>query len=384
MGTDDCHCQICGADVLVEIEDFAALSRVTSDCLPFRPGGRLGVCDGCGAIQKVPDQRWLADTAEIYQKYDIYHQSGGVEQSVFDAMTGQPKQRSRVLAEHVASALHLQRAGRLLDFGCGSGPMLGAFSEVRPQWSLCGFDLDHRKLARLEQIPGFSALYTGALAEVPSHFDLVTMSHSLEHLPAPHTVLCSLREKLTRDGWLFIQVPNAGQNPFDLVVADHLCHFTADTLAHLVARAGFTIEQVETNWINKEISLLARPADALSVSPQPVRQPLVVERVRAYVSWLHAVVGDARCTAATKPFGLFGTSISATWLFAHLVDDVQFFIDEDPARVSSHHMQQPIWPPDKAPVNAVVYLVLIPAIAHAVRERLQSLPLHLHMPPPLP
>jgi len=383
MGADGFECQICGASALVEIEGFSALWRVASDCTPFRQGGKLSVCSACAAMQKIPDEHWFAEIKEIYRKYDIYHQSGGVEQSVFDPMTGQARRRSVMLAQRLTGALNLTASGRLLDFGCGNGAMLAAFSEVRPQWSLFGLELDDRNLARHKQIPGFCGLYTGAPQEVPGHFDLITLSHSLEHTPAPHTVLRCLRERLATGGRLFVQVPNGGQNPFDLVVADHLCHFTAETLMHLVARSGFEVELVETDWVTKEISLLASPAAAPSAGQTRAERPLAVDRVRDRVRWLHAVVEGAGRAAATGRFGLFGTSISATWLFGQLADDVEFFVDEDPARAGRHHMQRPIWRPDEAPTNAAVYLALVPAVAQTVRDRLRGLPLRFHVPPAL-
>ena len=384
MATNGFQCQVCGEGALAEIEGFSALARVTSDCLPFRPDGRLFVCGSCGAMQGGPDQRWLADTKEIYQKYNIYHQSGGVEQSVFDPTTGRAQRRSVVLAQRLAASMNLAGHGRLLDFGCGNGAMLEAFAGVRPQWSLFGLDLDDRNRSRLERIPGFSRLYTGPAKEPDGRFDLITLVHSLEHMPAPHAVLRSLREKLGNGGCLFVQVPDAEENPFEMVVADHLCHFTPATLARLVARAGFAVEMVETSWVKKEISLVARPAPPGAGRRAEMAPPLGAEPVRRRVAWLHAFVDAARRAATGDPFGLFGTSISATWLFAHLPGEVDFFVDEDPARCGGRHMGRPIWSPSQAPTDAAIYLALIPAIAQTVRDRLQALPLKLHLPPPLP
>jgi SAM-dependent methyltransferase len=381
--TDGFACQVCGAGPLLEVEGFAELPRVRSDCLPFRQGGSLCVCEGCSAAQKLPDERWFAEIAEIYRTYDIYHQSGGVEQSVFEAGTGQPTRRSAALAERVVGALPIKPEGRLLDFGCGTGATLAAFAAARPAWALFGLDLDDRYLARLLAIPGFAGLHTGPPQEAPGGFDLITMIHSLEHVPAPHTVLRSLREKLTPDGRLFVQVPDAAQNPFDLVVADHLCHFTADSLAQLVTQAGFAVDILATDWVKKEISLAAQPAERPGAC-RPLATPLQAGgQVRDRLRWLQAVAEGARRAADASPFGLFGTSVSATWLFGYLEDNVRFFLDEDPARAGGRHMHRPIWQPSQAPPGATVYLALIPGVAHSVRERLRGLPLHLHLPPAL-
>src|SRR5688572_17970262 len=92
-------CKICGAADVDEVPEYTALTRVTSDCKPWPNGGRLGICMSCGAVQKIADERWFAETAVIYRDYEIYHQSAGVEQGVFDSATGVSQTRSRRLAE---------------------------------------------------------------------------------------------------------------------------------------------------------------------------------------------------------------------------------------------------------------------------------------------
>jgi 2-polyprenyl-3-methyl-5-hydroxy-6-metoxy-1,4-benzoquinol methylase len=382
MPAEPSRCAVCAAATLAEIEGFRPLFRVTSDCLPFRAGGRLSVCAGCGTIQKPPDEAWFRDIGEIYGRYAIYHQSGGVEQSVFDAVTGQPRRRSEVLAARLASALPPAPGRRVLDIGCGNGAMLLALSAAGPPGRLYGFDLDDRNLGGLQAIPGFAGLYTGAVEDIPGPFDLVTLIHSLEHMPAPRTTLDTVHRVLGLGGRLFIQVPDIAQNPFDLVVADHLCHFSAATLARLIGEAGFAIDVLSAEWVKKELSLLARPLAGAPGAASAADG--AVARVRERIGWLQALVDEARAVArAGVRFGIFGTSISATWLFQHLPEAVEFFVDEDPARREGTHLGRPIRPPAEVPAGAVVYLALIPAIATAVHERLCGLPIDLRLPPPL-
>src|SRR5678815_1760475 len=91
-------CQSCGAGRLYELAGFAPLPRVTSDSKPFRPGGRLFVCEGCALVQKIADDAWLQEISEIYRDYEMYHQSTCNDQPVFDALTGRPTGRCEVLA----------------------------------------------------------------------------------------------------------------------------------------------------------------------------------------------------------------------------------------------------------------------------------------------
>ena len=371
-------CQSCSAGALHELAGFSCLPRVTSDSKPFRPGGRLFVCERCGLIQKIVDQQWRKDTDEIYRDYEMYHQSGSHDQPVFDPLTGWPSGRCEVLARRLAEEGVLPASGSLLDVGAGSGAMLAAFSSVCRGWSLFGLDLDDRKEQSLRAIAGFERLFTVPPEQVARQFDLITLIHSLEHFPDPLRMLRVLREKLA-NGRLFVQVNNVDRTPFDLVVADHLCHFTPRSLADLVARAGFRIEAARTDWVSKEISLLGVPAPQAAAPERDDSRELRL-KVENEVAWLGSLFEHARESAAGNRFGIFGTSVAATWLTAGLGNDVEFFVDEDPAREGRTHLGRPILRPDQIPADAVVYLAFVPEVSELIRGRLGHLPAKLVAP----
>jgi 2-polyprenyl-3-methyl-5-hydroxy-6-metoxy-1,4-benzoquinol methylase len=363
------------------VSGFSLLPRVTSDCLPFRQGGKLAVCQRCSAVQAVPDEQWLSETKEIYGKYDVYHQSGGVEQHVFSAPTGRMRPRSEVLVENLQALPGTPRSGRLLDVGCGNGVTLRAFAQLGG-WTLHGLELHDRNLASLSAIAGFQTLHTCAPEELSESFDLITVIHALEHFPDPCTSLRQLRSRLQRGGALFVQVPNAAANPFDYVVADHLCHFSPRTIEVLLQRAGFRRIKVFTDWIVKEISVLAweHAGDAPPEAPG-ISSP--VPEIQHHVNWLNSVIAHARRMAAgSAPFGLFGSSISATWLWSTVSDRVEFFVEEDPSRIGRQHLGCPILSPQQVPPGSLVFMPLAAPVAASIRHRLQYLPFHLCMPVP--
>lgn len=373
------RCQACGTDRLSEIAAFGELPRVTSDSKPFRSGGRLFVCADCGLTQKSADPQWRAEIGEIYGDYEMYHQSAAVDQAVFDPVSGRPRGRCEVLAGRLLESHALASSGRLLDVGAGSGAMLAAFSAACPEWKLYGLDLDNRKESALRAIPRFEKLFTAPPAELSEQFDLITLIHSLEHFTEPLAMLRTLRARLAPKGWLFVQVNNADKTPFDLVVADHLCHFTPRSLAYLMVRGGFAVERSATDWVNKEISLLARVVDsALPLQEEPKAAFAKIERE---VGWLKAMLEHARAAALAGRFGIFGTSVAATWLAAGLGEAVQFFIDEDPAREGRTHLGRPILQPNQVPAGAVVYLAFVREVADAISQRLASVPFKLAAPP---
>lgn len=383
MAITDERCRVCGQIGVTEVAGFAELARVTSDCKPFRLGGRLGICSSCGAVQKPVDAVWQTEAGEIYREYEPYHSSGGKEQAVFDPAKGAPRPRSAVVLDHLVRVSGLERVGAVLDVGCGNGALLSAFADLRPDWSLYGHDLSETNLAPLKAIPGFQRLHTGPLDRVAGRYDVVTMMHSLEHFVDPAEGLQDVKRLIKDDGCLLVEVPNAEATPFDLLIADHVCHFSRHDLARLLRDAGYRVLALADDWVTKELSAVAVPSSNLTASLPEARDPAAVMRqVAAQIDWLNAVIAGARGASVERgPFGVFGTSIAATWLYSTLEGAVDFFVDEDPNCQGRSLYDKPIFTPAEIPPGAITYVMLIPHVARAVASRLAALGHEMRVPP---
>lgn len=387
-GKQASDCLICGAAALKSVTGFAALARITSDCRPFAKGGYLAVCQKCGAVQKRPDATWLQEISVIYAQYAAYYQSGGDEQIVFDRVSGNPRRRSDVFLERMVANGDWPAAGSALDVGCGNGATLSSMSTALPGWSINGFEIGEGALTRLQAIRGFRKLFTGSIESIKESFDLVTMIHSLEHFPSPKAVLDEVLPLV--GGKLFIEVCNVEENPFDILIADHLMHFSPGTLARLLENRGFAPAIVATDWVPKEISALAEKQSS-SAPPRPQSRETdstagekIHRRIETYVDWLNMMVNTVmECSRGDRPFGIFGTSIAATWIAAQLGSRVKFFVDEDESRVGKQHMQCPILHPNDVPPDSTVYLALAPGIAEVIKRRLAHVSCALVSPPPM-
>jgi 2-polyprenyl-3-methyl-5-hydroxy-6-metoxy-1,4-benzoquinol methylase len=361
------------------VEGYEQLPRVTSDCCPWQSGGKLGTCTRCGCAQNPTDQQWLGEIKEIYGKYSIYQQGSGNEQFVFTG--GQPVARSARLMEMTSPFLDLSAQGRLLDFGCANGGLLRNFARLNSNWTMVGFEVDDKHKQEIEAIAAVESFSSGSVESIPGRFNLITMSHVLEHLPLPASTLSELSQKLTAGGYLLIQVPDAAQNPFDLVIADHCSHFTLHGLKQLVANAGYRIVVATTDWVPKEISILAT---TLSANESGLERSWEGEpRLNAAesIAWLARVQIELRKLRAVDRLGIFGSSIAATWLYAALEGKVDFFVDEDPNRVGQKHLDRPIYSIDQVPPDSHVFVGMNPEKATQVAERLAIGDFHVHLPP---
>lgn len=161
--------------------------------------------------------------------------------------------------------------GRLLDVGCGNGEFLGQARAMG--WRATGVDFDPAAIAAC-RAQGFEVREGGleVLDDEPSgSFDVVTLSHCIEHLPDPAGALGRAARLLRPGGTIWIATPNPqgpglrlfGRAWRGLEPSRHLCVPSAAQLARLLAAAGFeAIEPLRRGahgkTIVRESALVAR------------------------------------------------------------------------------------------------------------------------------
>jgi 2-polyprenyl-3-methyl-5-hydroxy-6-metoxy-1,4-benzoquinol methylase len=381
----DVACHLCGAAGLLEFPAFRAFRRITSDCRPWPAGGRLCGCPSCGAVQKIVDEAWNREVAELYAGYAIYDQAAGAEQAVFDQATGAAMSRSTRLLAALRGEVELPGTGRMLDVGCGNGAMLRAFSQARPSWSLAGTELGDKYRRTIESIAGVERLYTCPPWKVPGEFDVITMIHVLEHIPRPGEYLEQLLAKLRHGGLLIVELPHHVANPFELLIADHCTHFAADTAAALLQRAGFEVLQAAEDWVPKELTLVARRP--LATETAPIGRSVSAatsdwrDRVASRLAWLEEISTAAGKLSTEREIGLFGTSIAGTWLFAELEGAASFFVDEDPHRIGTRWHGRSVYHPREIPAGSSVVVPLPRPLAESIARRIARPDFEICLPP---
>lgn len=366
------RCQICGADCLEEIEAYRPLPRVTSDVKPWPAGGQLAFCTECGGVQKIVSSRWLDEAGQIYRQYEVYHQSGGVEQRVANA-AGLTRGRSAQVVEWLRAQAALGPTGRLLDYGCGNGAFIAAFADLYPQWFKIGVDFDDRHAAALARIPGFNAFLHAERDPLPEDLDLVSMIHALEHVVEPATLLSKACQALAPKGRVLIDVPHWCDNPFDLVIADHVCHFEPASLVRLLERSGLAVAALTGACVPREtIALASRNLQEAATAPAQRDLKVVKRTLQRAVAWLGNVADHAIRFAERDRVGIFGTSIGGTWLFNVLEKNVDYFVDEDENRIGRRYLGRPVLSPRDVAPGGRIYVALEPTLSQAIAGRLTS------------
>lgn len=376
---------MCGCESIAVVPGYERFLRVTSDCRPWLANGHLFVCDQCGIVQKKIDTAWQAEIEILYKGYDIYHQSGGEEQAVFEKGTGIAFSRSSELIRKIIQQFNLPQKGRLLDIGCGNGSFLRSFARVNPEWSLVGTELDSKYSECVDSIEQVEKLYCCSPENIPGDFDLITMIHLLEHIPNPGVFLQNVKSKLKQGGMLVIEIPDYQMNPFDLLIADHCTHFTSCSLGQYVKACGFRIIMIENSWIQKETTAILGIDDygATENFSKCFDDPCPISCATDYICWLDKMIAQAKKIAAGgSSFGIFGTSIAATWLASEMKTGIDFFVDEDRNRTGKIFMGRPIVCTEEVPVDSNVFIALPDIVAADVYRRLKrrNLKINLYRP----
>ena len=369
----NCKCISCGVNRLKQSSLFGMLPRVTSDCKPFPSGGVLYQCQACGLIQKYVDINLASEISEIYSQYEIYKTAGGQEQLIFNVDKTAP--RSKFIVDFLKDSAIKSEYGSMIDIGCGNGSMLKSFSLAYPGWTLNGSELRDDGRKDLEKINNFHRLYGEDIDQIEEKFDLITLIHSLEHIQNPRDFIKKLLQKLKKNGKILIQVPDYENSIFDVLIVDHISHFTVSTLTNMMSSLGIKVDYISNKFIVKEITLLISNSDLESEENILLdNNDLKILDFDARIQYLKMMLDHARSYAEKTPkFGIFGTSISAMWLYGGVNFKASFFADEDPSKLGAKIDGKEIVDPKNLKNGANLYLPLNRQVSKAISSRYKNL-----------
>jgi SAM-dependent methyltransferase len=170
--------------------------------------------------------------------------------------------------------LNRGRAGRLLDYGCGTGHFLARAKSAG--WQVTGLEPNPGARQDAAVRVGQPILEASALAALPpASFDIVTLWHVLEHVHTLNETLTQLVAALKPRGRLLIAVPNPDSldaqhyrhNWAAYDVPRHLYHFVPATMCRLLARHGLRVAQtlplvLDAYYVSMLSEQLRAPAQA--------------------------------------------------------------------------------------------------------------------------
>jgi 2-polyprenyl-3-methyl-5-hydroxy-6-metoxy-1,4-benzoquinol methylase len=218
-------------------------------------------------VRRHPFGYWeIADKPSAEELQKFYSEHYFQAQEAFYRPAYPPEERSFIQAKIQQAwaqvrAIRGEASGQFLDVGCGEGFALAFFQKMGWQcegldYSVAGLENHHPELLDVVSTGDLSVLLAERI-QAGMRYDLVWLSHVLEHSPDPPGLLTGIQGILSDSGVLVVKVPNdfsafqmnlvhAGHidRPFWVGPPAHLAYFDRESLEQAAAACGLRCREV--------------------------------------------------------------------------------------------------------------------------------------------
>jgi len=137
---------------------------------------------------------------------------------------------------------------KILDFGCGFGQLIKELKNLGYP-NVIGADID-KEAINFGRSQGFFYIEDATDLDYfctkyeNNYFDIVIMSHVLEHIPKKEIIpfLLKIKKVIKKGGYLFVMIPNAQSNTGAYWAYKDFTHetlFTSGSIYYVLKKAGF-------------------------------------------------------------------------------------------------------------------------------------------------
>jgi 2-polyprenyl-3-methyl-5-hydroxy-6-metoxy-1,4-benzoquinol methylase len=366
-------CYVCGAALGEPIYTSRGHASMTTMLKLYDESTVVSFCDRCGHLQT----KSIVDPADYYaHQYSILANTDD-EDLLYKVVDGrkvfQVEHRVATLLQKVPLPPH----ANVLDYGCAKGAVLRRLKQVRSDVTPHFFDVTDRYLPFWggQARPSQWAIDVEP-AQWNERFDAVCSFYVLEHVADPVATVQRMAKLIKPGGYFYCIVPNALANAADLIVADHLQHYSENSWFETLRRAGLSTVEVDDRSHDSALIAIARKTNEPNESMQ-LRQP-IAELRRRYEAmsafWSESgtrIRNFEQSTAANREACIYGAGFYGNFIASCLdkPSSVTYFVDQNPHLTGREILGKPIVAPVELAADVeVLYAGLNPAIARGVIE----------------
>jgi ubiquinone/menaquinone biosynthesis C-methylase UbiE len=239
----------------------------------------------CLACKHVFQNPRLTETGLAYYYRDFYD---GIGQKTWDAVFEYSRAAYRARVRMLDGLAH---PSTWLDVGGGHGHFCRDARKLLPDTHFSGLD-QSQEIERARERGWIDTAYTTPFRkfteERESVFDVVSMSHYLEHTISPKDEIAAARKVIRKGGHLLIELPNAesrysrfyGRFWYGWMAPQHLHMMPWRNVCRFLEECGYEVLRVETGKANSAVDNMAAVTTALShYLPPPPHWPWLQRRV---------------------------------------------------------------------------------------------------------
>ncbi|MEO7522591.1 MAG: class I SAM-dependent methyltransferase [Ferruginibacter sp.] len=212
-------------------------------------------CDHCTVMftQDIPTQA----TIGRYYQSENYVSHSDTQKGFINQLYHRIRKRTLVKKMQLVETETGLKQGNILDVGCGTGAFLNTMQQAG--WKTTGLEPDEGARKTAQASYNLKPLESQKIFELPqNNFNAVTMWHVLEHVHQLHEYIAQLKKVITKEGKIFIAVPNytsydasayqAYWAAYD--VPRLLYHFSPKSMAVLMDMHGMKVRKMKPMWFD--------------------------------------------------------------------------------------------------------------------------------------
>jgi hypothetical protein len=340
---------------------------VRSDWTPLPVSSTVYKCSRCDHLFKPSalTQKW--------SDYQNYHVLGdNPEMDKMDFTTGMPVSRSMAIIKFLQDSDLYSETDAVLDYGCNRGAFVRLLNK-----NSAGYDVSEHYRPIIEKLG--ARYYTPKNPPPKNQFRLLTLLHVAEHLDPLGECLQDGLNALKKEGSVFIQVPDALEQPTDLYVMDHCSHFLPSTLDAMMKTVG--LENIDTvkKILPGELTAVYRPKTISEA--QPSSSPGNRQMMEKIVASLKK---GEECLLRMKeePKHLvFGAGLLGSMVGKFLGKSLKGFIDDNSSVHGRKLLEVQISSLEKLkPSDGVIVVAVPPTAAAKVTDKCRALGFQVETP----
>lgn len=242
------HCPVCQSANIspaLSAKDFTVSSQIFS----------INKCNDCTVMftQDVPSQ----DAIGTYYASENYVSHSNTQKGLVNRLYHIIRKKTLATKRNLLKKETGISAGKILDVGCGTGAFLNEMKNNG--WQITGLEPDETARKNAIELFNIVPLPSPEIFNFPSEsFDAITLWHVLEHVHQLQEYTAQLKKLLTKNGRLFIAVPNytswdaqhykAYWAAYD--VPRHLYHFSPAGINTLMRAHGMQVKKIKPMWFD--------------------------------------------------------------------------------------------------------------------------------------
>ena len=203
--------------ILCKNNNFEKVSKVDRYGIKYF----TGICKKCGLMQqyKYPNKEFIN---LFYEKYynNLYAFFKNPEER-FISQFNSAKYKFDILKDFI----NFKNDTNVLEIGCGAGGILAFFKSKNCKVIGIDYENEHLEYARKKNITTYTSY-----EKINKKFDLIILSHVLEHLVYIDDILNVCKNLIKKDGLIYIEVPSiesiSKHYDYDIQNFLHIAHVT--------------------------------------------------------------------------------------------------------------------------------------------------------------